>query len=79
MSLLVTPVTISSVETAAVFSILSLLIIVTLVILLINKEIFSTSTRSWALTLTKILNIAILPLLIVFSMIFMVNLLQLIR
>jgi hypothetical protein len=79
MSLLVNPITVSSVTTATLFSVISFIFIIILVVLLITKEIFTTSTRHWALALTKMLNIVIIPLLIVFSMIFVVNLVQLIR
>jgi hypothetical protein len=45
---------------------LALVAICTVMILLLNKEIMMVSQRDWAVRLSKTLNVAIVPLLIVF-------------
>jgi len=45
---------------------LALVAICTVMLLLLNKEIMMVSKREWAVRLNKTLNVAIVPLLIVF-------------
>lgn len=61
----VTTTTTTTVATIGVTS-LALIAIVTLLILLVNKELILATRRPWALRLNRALNIAIVPLLVVF-------------
>lgn len=61
----VTTATTTAVSTVGAAS-LSLVAICTVLLLLLNKEMILISKRDWAVRLSKTLNIAIVPLLIVF-------------
>ena len=61
----VTTATTTAVSTVGASS-LALVAICTVLVLLLNKEIFLVSKQDWAVRLRKTLNIAIVPLLIVF-------------
>jgi hypothetical protein len=61
----VTTATTTAVSTVGAGS-LALVAICTVMILLLNKEMILVSKRDWALRLSKTLNVAIVPLLIVF-------------
>lgn len=61
----VTTTTTTTVTTIGVTS-LALIAIVTMLILLVNKEMFLAANRPWALRFNKALNVAIIPLLVVF-------------
>jgi hypothetical protein len=76
MSSTVTTTTVSTITTVALLSSLGLVAIVTLLLLLIKKEIISTSAHPQLQTLSRLLNIAIVPLVMVFVMIAAVNLAQ---
>lgn len=59
------------------FASLSLIAIIILLILLIKKEIISTSNSPWLQGLSRSLNIAIFPLALVFSVTIIFNLVEL--
>ena len=61
----VTTATTTAVSTVGAAS-LALVAICTVLILLLNKEIILVSKRDWAVRLNKTLNVAIVPLLIIF-------------
>lgn len=62
----VTTATTTAVSTVGATS-LALVAICTVLVLLLNKEMILLSKREWAVRLSKTLNIAIVPLLIVFA------------
>ncbi len=74
----VTTTTTTTVTTIAALS-LALVAIMTLIILLINKEIISHSTNERARRLSKALNIAIIPLAIVFVITAVVQILRVVQ
>ena len=65
----VTTSTVTTVSTVALSASLGLIAILALLIFLIQKEILSASTSRHAQTLSKVLNIAIYPLLASFAFI----------
>ena len=72
----VTTTTVTTVTTVALAASLALFAIVVLLIMLIQKEILSVSTSTRGQTLSKILNIAIVPLLLVFVFTAVVKVIQ---
>ena len=58
---------------------LTLVAICTVMLLLLNKEIMIVSKRDWAVRLNKTLNVAIVPLLIVFVATVVMELLSLVH
>lgn len=79
MSSTVTTLTVSTVNSTNLFPIMALILVITLLLLLIEKEIVTTSSHRWAVTLTKVLNVALIPLFLAFGMIALASLLQLLR
>jgi hypothetical protein len=77
----VTTTTVTAVTTAtvAIVSGLSLLALVTLLGLLVSKEVVSASDQPRLRTLSKVLNVAIVPLLLGFLFIAVVNILEVLR
>ncbi|HEX6292761.1 MAG TPA: hypothetical protein VFZ66_26490 [Herpetosiphonaceae bacterium] len=71
----VTTATTTAVSTVGTAS-FTLVTICTVMILLLNKEIILVSKRDWAARLNKTLNVAIVPLLIVFITTLMVRVLS---
>ena len=61
----VTTTTTTTVTTIGVAS-LALIAIVTMLVLLVNKEILMVSQKPWARRLNRALNVAIVPLMVVF-------------
>jgi hypothetical protein len=53
---------------------LGMIVAATLFLLLVKKEVLTTSTHPWASTLRRILNVAIVPLLLTFLAIVAINL-----
>lgn len=76
MTSTVTTSTVSTVTTTAFFSSLVLIAIVTLLILLIKKEIFLSANDPVAARLRRVLDIAIIPLMMVFGMTVFVKLFE---
>jgi hypothetical protein len=74
----VTTATTTAASTAGAAS-LALVAICTVLILLLNKEIIMVSKRDWAVRVNKTLNIAIVPLLIVFVATVVMELLRLLN
>ena len=72
----VTTTTVTTVTSVALAASLGLLAIVFLLILLIQKEIFSVSSGYRGQTLSKVLNMAIAPLLLVFIFTTVVKVIQ---
>lgn len=77
MTSTVTTTTVTTVTTAF-FASLALIVAVTLVFLLIKKELLSSATHPLAVSLRRALNVAIVPLLLAFGMIAVVSVLQVI-
>jgi hypothetical protein len=65
---MITSVTTTTVTTVTVFGVSSftLVAICTMLLMLLNKELILTSNRAWAVRLRTVLNIAIVPLMVVF-------------
>ncbi len=76
MSSTVTTTTTAALSSVALAASLSLILVVTLLMLLIHKDIISTSTFPWAERLNRALNIAIVPLLVIFSLTLIVRLFE---
>jgi hypothetical protein len=76
MSSTVTTATVSIINSVAILGSLGLVVAVLLLLLLIKKEILTTSARPWVQNLTKVLNVAIVPLLMAFGLIVIINLLH---
>jgi hypothetical protein len=72
----VTTTTVSTVTTVALAASLGLIAIVVLLILLIQKEVLSASTSARARSLSRALNVAIVPLLMAFGFIAVVKVLE---
>lgn len=68
MSSTVTTTTTAALTSVSLAASLSLILVATLLILLINKDVISTSTFPWAERLNRVLNIAIVPLIVIFSL-----------
>ncbi|NDJ60131.1 MAG: hypothetical protein GYB67_03350 [Chloroflexi bacterium] len=66
MSSTVTTSTVSTVTTMLSYGTLGLIVAVTLLSLLIKKEVLAASTHPLSVTLRRLLNVAIVPLLIAF-------------
>jgi uncharacterized membrane protein YesL len=75
MTSTVTTATLSTVSTA-LFASLGLILALTLLVLLVNKEILSNSTHPVAKTLRRALNIAIVPMVMAFAFIAVINVMQ---
>jgi hypothetical protein len=75
----VTTSTVTTVTTAALAASLALLAIVALLVLLIQKEVISVSDNQRMQTWSKVLNIAILPLLLGSIFIVVVKVAELLR
>ncbi len=75
--------TVTTTTTAAVSTVgassLALVAICTVLILLLNKEMILVSQRDWATRLNKTLNVAIVPLLIIFIATIVVKVLSVLR
>ena len=71
MSSTVTTATATTVTTATLFGTFSLIVILALLVFMIKKEIASSSDHPRAQALSRVLNIAIVPLMFAFSMIAM--------
>jgi hypothetical protein len=63
----VTTSTISTVTTTALSGTLTLIAVIVLFTLLVKREIINTTSYPWAKRLQEILNIAIIPLFVVFG------------
>lgn len=74
MSSTVTTTTTAALTSVTLAASLSLILVITLLMLMINKEIISTSTFPWADRLNRALNIAIVPLIVIFSLTLIVRL-----
>lgn len=74
----VTTATIDTLSTTDVAS-LALVALLTLLILLVQKELLRTSQHESALRLSRMLNVAIVPLLIVFAVMVIMKALALLR
>lgn len=75
----VTTTTVSTVTTVALAASLALLAILALLIFLIQKEILSAAKGSRAQALSRVLNIAIIPLLMSFIFIAVVKISEVLR
>ncbi len=75
----VTTTTVTTVTTGALAASLSLLVIVGLLIFLIQKEILSGATSARARAFSRVLNIAVLPLLISFAFVAFVKVAEALR
>ena len=69
----VTTATVTTITSVALAASLTLLAIVALLIFLIQKEILSASTSERAQALSRVLNVAIIPLLVSFGFIAVVK------
>jgi hypothetical protein len=69
MSSTVTTTTVTTVTAATLFGSLGLILVLALLIFVIKKEIASSYDHPKAAVLSRVLNLAILPLFIAFSMI----------
>ncbi|HEY0606516.1 MAG TPA: hypothetical protein VGD58_26565 [Herpetosiphonaceae bacterium] len=74
----VTTATTTAVSTVGAAS-LALVAICTVLVLLLNKEMILISKRDWAVRLSKTLNIAIIPLMIVFVVTIMMQVWRVLR
>jgi hypothetical protein len=79
MTSTVTTTTVASVTTVTLFASFSLIIALTLLVLLIKKEIISSADYPWAKSLSQMLNVAIPPLFVVFVISAAINLLGVLR
>jgi hypothetical protein len=75
----VTTTTVSTVTTVALAASLGLVSIVTLLMLLIQKELVTAATGPRAKALGRILNMAIVPLLMAFALIVVVKVAEVLR
>lgn len=71
----VTTTTTTTVTTITAAS-LALIAVITLILLLINKEVFASSTNEQIRRVSKVLNIAVIPLLIACAVTAVVNILK---
>lgn len=76
MSSTVTTSTVSTVVSTLFYGSLGLIVVLTLVFLLIKKEILITSNHPIASKLRRVVNVALIPLLLAFAFIAFVNLVQ---
>jgi len=75
----VTTTTVTTVTTVTLAASLALLVVVALLLFLIQKEILSAATSPRAQALSRVLNIAILPLLLSFAFIAVVKVAEVLR
>lgn len=73
MSSTVTTMTVTTVTTATLIGSLGLMLIVALIALLIKKEVVSSMDNPRVKAVSKVLNVAIVPLLLAFGMILAVQ------
>jgi hypothetical protein len=66
---MITTVTTTTVTTVTVFGVSSfaLVAVCAMLLLLLNKEIILANNREWAVRLRKALNVALVPLMIIFA------------
>lgn len=76
MSSTVTTSTVSTVVSTLFYGSLGLIVVLTLVFLLVKKEILITSSHPMAARLRRVVNVALVPLLLAFAFIALVNLAQ---
>jgi hypothetical protein len=62
----VTTTTVTTVTTVALAGSLGVFLVITLMVCMIKKEIFASSANERARNISKVLNVAIIPLLVVF-------------
>lgn len=75
----VTTTTVTTVTTTALAASLSLVAVIALLVLLIQKEVLSGAETKRAQTLSRVLNVVVIPLLLSFGFIVFVNVSQLLR
>ena len=75
----VTTTTVSTVTTTILTGSLTLIAILTLLVLLIQKELVTTSESRTAVIVGRVLNVGIIPLLMGFGMIVVVKVLEALR
>ena len=75
----VTTTTVTTVSTVALAASLSLLAVIALLFMLIQKEILSAAKDKHVRTLSRVLNVAIVPFLLSFAFIVYINVIQLLR
>jgi hypothetical protein len=76
MSSTVTTATVTTVTTMLAYGTLGLIVAATLFLLLLKKEVLTPSSHPFASTLRRVLNIAIVPLVIAFIAIMAINLMN---
>jgi hypothetical protein len=76
MSSTVTTSTVSTVVSTLFYGSLGLIVVLTLLFLLIKKEVLVTSSHPLAARLRKVVNVALVPLLVAFVFIALVNIAQ---
>jgi len=69
----VTSTTVAAVSSVALAASLALLAVVTLLVLLMQKEILTAATSELARTFSRVLNVAVIPLLLCFALIAVVK------
>lgn len=78
MSSTVTAATTSTVAGMLFYGSLGLVLVITILFLLIKKEILLTSNTPLAVSIRRIVNVALVPLLVAFGFILVVNLVEMI-
>ncbi|UCC52938.1 MAG: hypothetical protein JSV68_03035 [Anaerolineaceae bacterium] len=76
---IVTTSTVTAVATATFTSSLALVVIISLLIFLIQKEVLSASSNGTAKAMSRVLNIAIVPLILSFLFIVFVKMAEVLR